>query len=73
MFEEHGEGERNIIIMGGVEQFFGNKSNPDIVGKQRLGEIREVKLLSTLVKGMDLSSASRGLSSLREDCTPGQH
>jgi len=69
MFEEDGEGETNIIIMGGWKSFVGNKSYRNIVGKQRLGEIREVKTFIDSLKGMDLSSASRGLSSLREGST----
>jgi hypothetical protein len=73
MFEEDGKGETYIIIMGEWKSLVGNKSYRNIVGPQRPGEIREVKFLSTLVKGMDLSSTSRGLSSLREGCTPGQH
>ena len=35
------------------------------------GEVREVKCLSTLVKGMDLSSPTHCLRRLSEDCTPG--
>ena len=57
--------------MGAWRRFVANKSYRNIFGKQRLGEIREEKLLSTLVKGMDLSPASRGISSPREGCTPG--
>jgi len=34
------------------------------------GEIREVKCLVTLVKGMDLSSPTHHLCRLSEDCTP---
>jgi hypothetical protein len=37
------------------------------------GETREVKCSSTFVKGMDLSSPTHGLRSLREDCTCGKH
>ena len=73
MFEKNGESETNIAIKGGWKSLVGNKSYRNIAGSQRLGEIREVELLSTLVEGIDLSSASRGLSNLREGCTPGQH
>jgi hypothetical protein len=34
------------------------------------GEIREMKCLLTLVKGMDLSSPTHRLRSLSEYCTP---
>jgi hypothetical protein len=73
MFEEDVEGETNIIIMGDWKSSVGNKSYRNIVGPQILREIREVKFLSTLVKGIDLSSALRDLSSLREGSTHGQH
>jgi len=36
------------------------------------GEIREVKCSSTFMIGIDLSSATHGLRSLKEDCTPGK-
>jgi len=59
--------------MGEWKSLVGNKSYRNIVGPQRLGENREVKFLSTVVKEIEFSSASRGLSSLREGCTLGQH
>ena len=37
------------------------------------GEITEVKCSSTFMKGMDLSSPTHALRSLKEDCTPGKH
>jgi hypothetical protein len=37
------------------------------------GVIREVKYSLTFVKGMNLSSPTHVLRSLREDCTPGKH
>jgi hypothetical protein len=73
MFEKDGKSETNTIIVGDWKILVGNKSYRNIFGLQGLGEIRKVKFLSTLVKGMDLSSASRGLSSLTERCTPRQH
>ena len=73
MFEEDRERETNAIIMWDWKSLFGNKSHRNIFGPQRLWEIRAVKFLWTLVKGKDLSSASRGVSCLREGCTTGQH
>jgi hypothetical protein len=37
------------------------------------GEIREVKCSSTFMIGIDLSSATHDLRSLKEDCTPGKN
>jgi hypothetical protein len=55
ILEEYGKSETNRIIMGDWKSVVGDKSHRNMLDHTDLeDEIREVKYLSTFVKGMDL-------------------
>lgn len=74
ILEEDGKGETNSIIMGDWKSVVGDKSYRNMLDYMDLEEeIREVKCLSTFMKGLDLSSPKHGLRNLRELCKLGKN
>jgi hypothetical protein len=56
--------------MGDWNSVIEDKAFQNVAGQHGLeGKNREVKVSLTLVRGMDLSSLTHGLRSIREDCT----
>jgi len=52
----------------------GDKSYRNMLGDMDLEKkIRQVKCLSTFMKGLDLSSPAHGLRNLRKRCKPGKN
>ena len=73
ILEEDGKGETNNVIMGEWKSVVGDESYRNILDHMDLEEeIREVKCLSTFMKGLDLSSTTHGLRNLREHCKLGK-
>ena len=74
ILEEDGKVETNNIIMGDWKSAVGDKSYRKILDDMNLEEeIRQVKCLSTFMKGLHLSSPAHGLRNLREHCKPGKN
>jgi exonuclease III len=74
ILEEDGKGETHNIIMGDWKSEVGDKSYRNTLYHMELEEeIREVKCLSTFMKGLELSSPTHGLRNIREHCKPGKN